>query len=213
MAEKPSPSGRHAYHHGDLKAAVRKTALELIIERHEVDFSLREIAARLQVSHPALYRHFTNKRAVLAAVAEEGFKLMSEALIAAKTTTTGDAMAILRAQARAYIEFAVKWPGHFRSMFHWELSEKEDFPGLMAESHAALLVLRSTVDAARRAGLLIDESDDAIVLHFWSCVHGFSELFLKKQFPTARNHDRMMLEQRINELTSLLERALSKVRT
>lgn len=209
MPKHPRFSGRTSYHHGDLKAAVRKTALELIIERQEVDFSLREIAARLQVSHPALYRHFANKRAVIAAVAEEGFKLITEALANAKLKTDSSPTAVLRAQARAYIEFAVQWPGHFRSMFHRELSEKDDFPDLRAGSDAALGMLQESIHAARAAGILRDASDDAIVLHFWSCVHGFSELLLKKQFPTARKDDRLMLEQRINELIGFLECALT----
>jgi AcrR family transcriptional regulator len=198
------------YHHGDLKEAVRKTAVALIIERREVDFSLREIAALTHVSHPALYRHFANKKAVLAAVAEEGFRLLTQALTSAQATGAGDPLAMLRALARAYIEFAACWPGHFRSMFHVELSDKDDHPELAAESDAAVAVLMHTVKRGMAAGVFHGASAEAIFLHFWSCVHGFSELLLKKQFPTARQQDPLLLAQRIEEITELLVRGVSR---
>jgi AcrR family transcriptional regulator len=45
--------------------------------------SLREIGARLGVSRTALYRHFADKRALLTAVAIEGFRTLRQQLVAA----------------------------------------------------------------------------------------------------------------------------------
>lgn len=48
------------------------TAIKLIVERSDGNFTLSEIARSLGVTHAALYRHFKNRQAVLAAIAEAG---------------------------------------------------------------------------------------------------------------------------------------------
>ena len=45
--------------------------------------TLRTIGLRLGVSRTALYRHFADKRALLSAVATEGFRLLRERLVEA----------------------------------------------------------------------------------------------------------------------------------
>ena len=67
MAEKSN------YHHGDLRQALIDGAIALIAEQDISSLSLREVARRVGVSHAAPYRHFADKEALLAAVAEEGF--------------------------------------------------------------------------------------------------------------------------------------------
>ena len=61
------------YHHHDLRSALEDAALGFIAERQSPDFSLREVAAATGVSHPAVYRHFADKAALLEALAERGF--------------------------------------------------------------------------------------------------------------------------------------------
>ena len=60
------------YHHGDLRAALIATALELLEKRDADDIGLREVARHVGVSATAIYRHFPDKDALLLAVAHEG---------------------------------------------------------------------------------------------------------------------------------------------
>ena len=62
------------YHHGDLRRALVDQAVRTI-QRHGVErLTLREVGRQLGVSRTALYRHFADKSALLAAVAAEGFR-------------------------------------------------------------------------------------------------------------------------------------------
>ena len=62
-----------SYHHGDLRAALVKAAAAEIERSGYENLSLRELAESLGVSRAAPYRHFADRRALLAAVAADGF--------------------------------------------------------------------------------------------------------------------------------------------
>src|SRR4026209_1505866 len=71
------------YHHGNLRRGLLDEALATIHAEGVEGSTLREIGARLGVSRTALYRHFADKRALLAAVATEGFRTLRQQLITA----------------------------------------------------------------------------------------------------------------------------------
>ncbi len=62
-----------SYHHGDLRSALIKAAAAEIERGGYENLSLRELAQSLGVSRAAPYRHFADRRALLAAVASDGF--------------------------------------------------------------------------------------------------------------------------------------------
>ncbi len=62
-----------SYHHGDLRSALIKAAAAEIERGGYENLSLRELAQSLGVSRAAPYRHFADRRALLAAVAADGF--------------------------------------------------------------------------------------------------------------------------------------------
>src|SRR5262249_14471413 len=69
-----------AYHHGDLRRALLDEALRTI-QMHGVEHvTLRTVGERLGVSRSALYRHFADKHALLAAVGKEGFRKLRKAI-------------------------------------------------------------------------------------------------------------------------------------
>src|SRR6187455_3563616 len=82
-AKRAARKPRRSYHHGNLRRALLDEALTTIRTEGVDGLTLREIGARLGVSRTALYRHFADKRALLAAVATEGFRMLRQQLIAA----------------------------------------------------------------------------------------------------------------------------------
>src|SRR5262249_20335351 len=63
------------YHHGDLRAALIETAIQLIAERGVRNFSLAEASRRVGVAVSAPYAHFSDRDELLAAVAAYAYEL------------------------------------------------------------------------------------------------------------------------------------------
>src|SRR5258707_12700070 len=71
------------YHHGNLREALLEAAIRLIAEVGPTAFTLREVARRACVSHNAPYRHFRDRDDLMAAVAAQGFRELTEAMMEA----------------------------------------------------------------------------------------------------------------------------------
>src|ERR1700692_2342998 len=97
-----SQSPERPYHHGDLRRAIVTSALELLRETRSTEFSLRELARRAGVSHNAPYKHFADKRELLAAVSAAGFERLAKRMSDA-TARHSNPRARLSAMARDYV--------------------------------------------------------------------------------------------------------------
>src|SRR4249919_3435947 len=113
----PRPqSHERPYHHGDLRRVIVQAALEILGETQSLEFSLRELARRAGVSHNAPYKHFADKRELLAAVSAAGFESLTKRMerdIAGR----GNAREQLFAMLRAYIYHGVENPALYSLMF------------------------------------------------------------------------------------------------
>src|SRR5678809_1091564 len=112
---RPRRKPRDRYHHGDLRRALLDEALRTIQQDGVDELTLRGIGLRLGVSRTALYRHFTDKRALLASVATEGFRLLTERLLDA---WKAGGIRGFNAMGVAYIRFAMGNPSHYLSLIH-----------------------------------------------------------------------------------------------
>jgi AcrR family transcriptional regulator/8-oxo-dGTP pyrophosphatase MutT (NUDIX family) len=93
------------YHHGDLRAALIDTAIELIGERGVRSFSLAEASRRLGVAASAPYAHFTDRDGLLAAVAARAYERLYAELVPDMYQFQAPADR-LAAMARGYVRFA-----------------------------------------------------------------------------------------------------------
>src|SRR4029453_18235537 len=99
------------YHHGNLRRALLDEALTTIRTEGVNGLTLRDIGARLGVSRSALYRHFADKRALLTAVATEGFRTLRQQLVSA-WEEGGRSDRAFYAMGIDYVRFAVPHPAH-----------------------------------------------------------------------------------------------------
>src|SRR5688572_20036386 len=99
-----------SYHHGDLKRTLVHAAREQLAQEGADSLNLRALARKLGITHPAVYRHFADKEALLEAVAEQGFEEFTAALGGALELGFPDYQSKLRALVAAYIDFAVAHP-------------------------------------------------------------------------------------------------------
>ena len=189
-----------AYQHGDLRRALIQAGLKLLSEGGAPALTLRGAAQLAGVSHAAPYRHFRDKDALLAAIAEEGFRTLTEHM-RREMATAGSEAARLRACAWGYVAFARAHPGYFRTIFGQPLGE--DCPAPLREAgQEAYGVLREQIAEGIRRGRLRAGDPDELALACWSLVHGLSHLVIDGQLPETSG------ETAARELTDRLVRLL-----
>jgi len=171
---------RQRYHHGNLRRALLDEALAMIASEGVEGLTLREIGARLGVSRTALYRHFTDKRALLEVVATEGFRTFREQLVAA-WEDGGRGPAGFDAMGLAYVRFAVANPSHYRVMFGGFVTSPPRLPELATEAAGALQALVDALRALQRDGLVRSEDPTTMARFVWAVVHGVAVLVIDGQ--------------------------------
>ncbi|WP_225766920.1 TetR/AcrR family transcriptional regulator [Inquilinus sp. Marseille-Q2685] len=163
-----SERGGQPYHHGDLRRALVTAAREILEEAGPESLSLRDVARRVGVSHNAPYRHFPTRQALLAAVAADGFAILSARLA---KIPAGSGMA---AGFRGYLGFAREQPGLYRLMFDGGLRKSAD-PALWTVGERAYDGLRQAVLS------LAPGADRAAVVAAWAQLHGLALLIISGQ--------------------------------
>ena len=164
-------------HHGDLRAALVSAGLLLLATRIADDLSLREVARAVGVSANAVYRHFTDKRALMRALAAEGFSALAATQREA-ATAAGGGPAGFDATGAAYVRFALANPALFRLMFS-NPTPVDRLREPSGSSDAMALLLANT------ARLAPPEGDTRLMaLQAWSLAHGLAMLMLDSQVPT-----------------------------
>ena len=172
------------YHHGDLRRALLDEALRTIQKDGVEHLTLRTVGERLGVSRSALYRHFADKQSLLAAVGNEGFRTLRQA-IAAAWEQNGRGRAGFLAMGEAYVQFAVAHPSHYRVMFGGFIESAARDDHFVAEAKAAFQVLVDALIERQKAGD-IRRDDPLLMARFvWALVHGTAMLAIDGQLPEA----------------------------
>ena len=142
--------------------------------------SLRDLAASLDVSRAAPYRHFADRRALLAALAAGGFKRL-EAVAIAAMAKRAPSSSRLAAGARAYLAFAAQRPQLFRLMFVSDLLTGEEPRDPALIQVASSFHARFEALVAENCTSRDDKTIKAAALTFWSILHGFALLRMGKR--------------------------------
>lgn len=165
------------YHHSALRQALMDAAISFLETNDITQLGMQTLARATGVSKGAPYHHFSNKEAVIVAIAEEGFRLFGAQLEAiGRGATVGSASAVGELVA-ACLDFAAQHPVHYRLMFLPEWSERSRFPDLHRAGEAALGQL---VELVRRAGDLPPLEALQKALSVFALLHGFTSLVAAK---------------------------------
>src|SRR5208283_2095149 len=109
--------GQRSYHHGNLREALMRAALELIGQKGPAGFTFAEAARWAGVSPAAPYRHFRDRDELLASVALQGFEQFEAVLARAWDQGRPDVFVALDRLGKAYLEFARTEPAYYSAMF------------------------------------------------------------------------------------------------
>ena len=169
--------GPRGYHHGNLKEALIRAALELIEKKGPAGFTFAEAARWAGVSPAAPYRHYRDRDELLADVARRGFEQFATSLEGAWDGGTPDPASAFERVGKAYLAFARAEPAYYSAMFEagvpLEISAE-----LSAAGDRAFGVIRTASEkliermpAGKRPPALM------MALHVWSLAHGIASLF------------------------------------
>lgn len=182
------PAGR--FHHGDLAEQLAVAAGALVERRGHASFSMKELAARLGVTEPAIYRHYDGRDALLAEVALRGFLAFAAALEEDNALAT-DAFDSVRRYGRAYVRFCVAHPGWFRLQFSrtWseELGRRPDVAPRLAAANEA----RARLLERWKAALPPDEAHRVADLYrlAWATTHGLAGFIVERVFQLVQTDE------------------------
>jgi AcrR family transcriptional regulator len=166
-----------------LRRALIDAALQLIAEQGVSGLTLREVAQQVGVSRMAPYRHFQDKSALLAAVAQEGFRTLRTHLIAAGNPADPNPLEHLQAMGVAYVGYAVGHSAHYRVMFGQFFGEQQTYPDLYQEATDCFGVLVQMLVECQQRGCIRSGEPKEQAQVVWSLVHGLSMLLIDGQLP------------------------------
>jgi AcrR family transcriptional regulator len=174
---KEDREGPRGYHHGNLKEALLRAALELIAQKGPAGFTFAEAARWAGVSPAAPYRHFRDRDELLASIALRGFNQFEAALARAWDGGRPDVFVALDRLGRAHLGFARSEPAYYSAMFEAGIPLATN-PELREAGDRAFAVLREAAEklcaqtpARNRPPALM------VALHVWAMSHGVASLF------------------------------------
>lgn len=155
---------RDTYRHGNLRAEAVRAAYALATADGAGALSLRRVAEAVGVAHRSLYNHFADREALVDAVAEQGFRDLTEALRPAQTRED---------YVRAYVRFALAQPRLYalmKSRPHATMKERPALREAVQQSIAEAMRLfgrpeRSSAENRRAVMQVIILLHGGITLH------------------------------------------------
>jgi AcrR family transcriptional regulator len=176
-------SGQRSYHHGNLREALVQAGVQLARTGGPSAVLLRAASREAGVSHNAAYRHFANQEDLVAAVAKRCMAELGTLMTARMEAVTARGAvrrseAMLEAIGRAYIDFARREPGWFRTAFssaraHTAAAEPE-----LGDEVSPFAILNRALDRMVEVGALTPQRRRGAEYAAWSLVHGISSLLL-----------------------------------
>jgi AcrR family transcriptional regulator len=163
------------------RASARQTILraasELLTAEGYEALSLRRVAESAGYTATTIYRYFRDKDALLYAVTEEGFHLLTSRL--ASAAGEPDPFASLEAVALAYIDFGLAHPMYYRVMF---VSRPDQLWRRLPDQPGSRMDRFGTLRGAVAAALATRQSAESDVLTvsnaLWAITHGAVSLAL-----------------------------------
>jgi AcrR family transcriptional regulator len=163
----------------ELRQKILDAARELFAARGYEAVTMREIAARIEYSATALYKHFADKESLVRELCHQDYAALAGRFMEA--VSSGDPLERMARAGLVYLDFAAQNPAHYRLMFMGELPPTPPGEGEREDpTRNAYVFLRALVSELVRAGLLRPELTDVdlVAQTVWATVHGVAALEL-----------------------------------
>lgn len=168
----------------ETRQKILDAARALFVERGVDAATMREIAKRIDYTPTAIYHHFQDKDAVIYELCRCDFRELAQLFV--RIGRIEDPIERLRRIGRAYCEFGLRFPSHYRFMFMTpsrvlspeQLGVSRDDP-----NESSYAFLQDTVRDAIKQGRLRPKYDDVelVAQVLWAGVHGIVSLRITLQ--------------------------------
>lgn len=156
-----------------LREEILDATATLLLERgSEAAVSIDAIASAVGCTPPAIYLHFTDKRALMLEVSRRSFRQLGERMAAAYDPDHPTRS--LYAMGEAYVRFGLEHPESYRILFMQ--------PGRTGTDEAtvskAFADAEAAVAAGLKAGTVAGDDPRTVALTLWAAVHGITSLMI-----------------------------------
>ncbi|HET9531145.1 MAG TPA: TetR/AcrR family transcriptional regulator [Blastocatellia bacterium] len=169
-----------------LRQEILDAARELFVKEGYENVSMRRIAEKIEYSPTTIYLYFQDKADLLNNICEETFMKLIEKMNSI-TVTSNDPVEALKQGCRAYVEFGLEYPNHYRVTFinHPEQGkEPEHYLREGLSGMKAFDCLRRAVAECVRQNKFRETDVEMISQALWAAGHGVVSLMIvKKHFP------------------------------
>jgi AcrR family transcriptional regulator len=165
------------YHHGNLRQTLIDIACAHIREKGVDGLSLRAIAKEAGVSANAPYRHFSDKRALLVAIAIEGFEEL-KARMEIVEAQSSDILEEFKMKGLAYVLFAGDHPEKYKLMFGPAITDRMNDEALMNAAGNSYERLLISISRGIEKGIFKNQPVQQLADPVWAMMHGISSLLI-----------------------------------
>ena len=187
----------NSYHHGNLKQALIEESFKIIRELGIEAITLRELAKRLNISSPALYRHFKSKdelfQHVLLAIINE-FEAHTTPIFTEEGTST---LEKIKNVTLMYVQYGIHNPDKYRLIFGNQKlnTRKRVIKDLRPDLHSAInntydldeydnsqnfiaMQFIYLIQEAQKENLIVNHNPHSLFIFIWSSLHGLVSLII-----------------------------------
>lgn len=169
-----------------LRQEILDAARELFVKEGYENVSMRRIAEKIEYSPTTIYLYFEDKAALLFAICQETFGRLAKKMEVI-TKEYDDPIEALKDGCRAYVEFGLKNPNHYRVTFMLHSGLRlgaEHYLDQRSMGMKAFGCLRAGVEACVKQGKFRETDVEAISQALWAAGHGITSLLITKpDFP------------------------------
>ena len=171
---------RRAREKEQLRREILDAARDLFVREGYENVSMRRIAERIEYSPTTIYLYFQDKAELLYCLCEETFARLVKEFERLKAEDSGDPVRCLRRGMRAYIEFGLKYPNHYKVTFimHPEHHEPDKYMNPDSMGMKAFAFLPALVGEAVRQGKFRQVDVAATSQTLWAAIHGLTSLLI-----------------------------------
>jgi AcrR family transcriptional regulator len=171
---------RRAREKEELRREILDAARDLFVEVGYEAVSMRKIAEKIEYSPTTIYLHFRDKSDLLDCICSDTFSQLVERLKAISRDEPDPVLA-LKSGLRAYIDFGLEHPAHYKVAFmmpHAHHCDPESPSRSDEAGQRAFNCLMQLVAASVEAGALRTDHVKLTTQMLWSAIHGLTSLYI-----------------------------------